>query len=124
MSNSNNPLVSFEATSDVSSWGTPTACDTGTAGPEFAHAFIPPKAGSYTVKLTGLSANLDPIIMEAGSGGSCNPTTKCVAAGTNAGTADESVTFTAAAGKSYFLVVDGQAGAISNYTIAISSGCN
>jgi hypothetical protein len=108
------------ATADVTSWGT---CASGESGPEYAHRFMPMAAGPFTVELIGLSADLDLIVVEADAAGNCNPTAACVAASTNRGTADEKVTFTADPTRGYFLIVDGQAGAVSSYTLAVTAGC-
>ncbi|MFI5289810.1 MAG: PPC domain-containing protein, partial [Polyangia bacterium] len=110
------------ATSDVSTWQCSPVL-TGLTGPEFAHAFTPTGAGPYTVKMIGLKADLDLLVIEQGASGICDPSATCVAASSNTGTADESVTFTADPTKSYYFVVDGKNGATSPYTLAITNGC-
>jgi hypothetical protein len=107
------------ATSDVTNW----ACDTGMNGPEFAHHFSPTTSGSYTFEMIGLKADLDLIVIEAGTGSTCSPTAACVASSKVVGTGNEKVTFTADSTKDYYVVVDGRNGATSQYTLAITDGC-
>jgi hypothetical protein len=114
----------YGSTSTVSTWGTTTACDTNTIGPEYAYTFTPPATASYTFQLIGLKANLDLIITAADASGNCNAkATTCVAAGTATGTTSESVTVNLTSGQLYYIVVDGVAGAISPYTLAVTGGC-
>ncbi|HZS35421.1 MAG TPA: PPC domain-containing protein [Polyangia bacterium] len=118
VSNSND---AFGSTSDVTSWG---ACDTGTTGPEFAHLFVPPSPGTYTIKMIGLHQDLDLIVQETSAAApTCSTSAACFASSTNAGTADESVTFTTNAGKAYWIIVDGKNGAAGRYTLALTDGC-
>jgi Dictyostelium (slime mold) repeat/Bacterial pre-peptidase C-terminal domain len=107
------------ATNDVDSW----ACDANTTGPEYVWVFTPPAPGTYTIEMIGLHADLDLIVQEVPVGGACSPTAACFASSTNAGTLDESVTFTTTSGKSYLIIVDGKNGATSRYTLAITDGC-
>lgn len=104
-------------------------------GAETVHAFLPPGPGLYTVELSGLLANLDLLVLE--TDGACAPTAPCAttsalgdepAISTNDDPADgERVTFYARPGKSYYLVIDGRAGAdedadvASDYTLSITS---
>jgi len=110
---------SYWGTNSNDAWGTAT----GLTGPEVAHSFSPTTTKSYTFTLSGMTADLDLIAIEIPSGSSCSPTANVVATSTKTGTQNESVTFTATSGKTYYLIVDGKAGASSNYTIAITSGC-
>jgi hypothetical protein len=119
--NSNDALG---ATNDISTWGPAgSECATGATGPELAHLFTPTGTGPFTVKLSGQTADLDLIVLEAGAGNSCSPDAACLTASQNGSTADETVTFTATAGKKYWFIVDGHNGASSSYTLAITSGC-
>jgi hypothetical protein len=114
------------ATSDVSTWGKstqPTLYDSGLTGPEFAHQFIPPKAGTYSFEMIGLHANLDLIAIQSDMTGACSPNDIVVAVSKNTGTTEEALSFAASATATYYLVADGQAGAISSYTLAITGGC-
>ncbi len=87
-------------------------------GPEFAYLFSLPERQRVTIDLMGLGADLDLFVLKAdqpcGEGA-------CVAASANAGAANEQATFIAAVGQNYFVVVDGWAGAVSQYQI--SMGC-
>ena len=85
-------------------------------GPEYAYSFSTPDTKQVTVTLTGMSADLDLLVLE---GSSCYPT-DCIAVSDYAGTTDEEVTFTAAAGVDYRIVVDGYAGATSSYTVELA----
>jgi hypothetical protein len=86
-------------------------------GPEFIYEFIAPVAGNYSFVLTGLSNNLDLFVLDPGPADSCDPAL-CVDSSTFAGTTDETVSVTTTAGGTLaYLVVDGNAGAISDYTL-------
>jgi hypothetical protein len=109
-----------KATNFIDTYG---SCDSDLTGPEVAHLFSPGVDGPVTVTLTGMTADLDLIVLNVGVSNSCDYTTACVAEGTTVGTGDESVTFTAVSTKSYWLIVDGRDGAISNYTLSVTAGC-
>ncbi len=112
------------STSAVTTWGATTSCATAETGPEFAHKFVPSKTGSYTIQLLGMTANLDLIVLAANSSGDCNAKANtCVGAGVSLSTSTESVTVTLSKGKTYYLIVDGKNGAISDYSMVITSGC-
>ena len=90
------------------------------SGPEYVYEFVAPIAGSWTVELTGLSADLDLFILDDGPDEACDPGL-CVAHSDNSAAADESATFTtAAAGDMGYIVVDGFSGNTSDYTITLS----
>ena len=101
----------------VDSWGT---CATKTTGPEVVYRFSPLTNGSYTFELTGLTADLDLIVME-GDVSRCDPTNTCLASSTNMGTQSESVTFMASTIKYYYIGIDGKNGAVSPFTLKIKS---
>ena len=85
-------------------------------GPEYTYTFIPDVSGEVDVTLTGLSGDLDVFVMDdAGAGCSA---TNCIAYG------DETATFDVEAGQTYYLVVDGYYGAISDYTITVNCSVN
>jgi hypothetical protein len=107
------------ATNDIASW----TCDANTTGPELAHKFTPSASGMYTVQMIGLHADLDLIVLQGDATNSCSPSATCLTQSTNSGNADEKVTFQADAGKTYYLVVDGKNGAMSQYTLAVTDGC-
>ena len=87
------------------------------SGPEYAYTFVAPIDGDVKVALTGVSADLDLMILEAGAENQCLPA-NCVAAGDLEG--DDSVTFTAKAGTTYYVVVDGYNGNEGSYSITLA----
>ncbi|MGE5182953.1 MAG: PPC domain-containing protein, partial [Acidobacteriota bacterium] len=92
-------------------------------GPEVFYAFATPVAKTVTVTLTGFTGDLDLIVIgDAGTppADACDPYGKCLTASTTTGT--ESVTFSAAAGATYYLAVEGATAAdASSYTITVAS---
>lgn len=86
------------------------------SGNEYTYEFSTATTSQVTVTLTGLSADLDLLVLE---GSSCYPNT-CIADSTNAGSAAEVLTFVANAGVDYRIVVDGYAGSSSTFTIELS----
>jgi len=80
-------------------------------GSEFAYRFDAPGDFDVTVKLTGETAQTDLLIL-ADTGNGCDPT-DCVAWGL------KKVTFPAKAGLTYYFVVDGYAGALGGFDIAV-----
>lgn len=93
-------------------------------GPEVVYAFRSDGDGLVEARLTGLSADLDLMVMRA-VGGVCDPTSPsaCIAGATStrAGTSSERVEWMASAGASYFIVVDGYAGATSSFTLTVGT---
>jgi len=81
-------------------------------GPEFAYRFDSPGSFNVTVKLTGETAQTDLLILRD-DGQGCRPG-GCIAWGL------KKVTFPAEAGKSYFFVIDGYAGAQGQFDIEVS----
>ncbi len=98
------------------------------SGPERIYSFFASTNSSVTVALTGLSADLDLMIMPEDTAGNpdCNPN-NCTHYSAASGTSNESVTFTATAGQNYFIAVDGKNGASGNYRLDVNcsggSGC-
>lgn len=100
------------------------ACASGEVARETALEFDPP-AGAVTVTLEvtdGSNADLDLIVLE----GYCYASSKCMnqasgsdVAGVTAGAGNETVTFTAAAGKKYYLVVDGKTAVPAKFRISV-----
>lgn len=88
------------------------------SGPEYSYAFGVSSSTQVTVDLTGLTADLDLLVVRD-SGSGCNPI-NCVADSTQFGTADESLTFAASPGEVFHIVVDGFSGAVSPYDITVS----
>jgi cysteine-rich repeat protein len=80
-------------------------------GPEYAYLFVATTSENVTVGLSAMTADLDIFIIDD-QGGVCDPT-NCLAAGKG------SVTFAAVAGTTYYIVVDGFAGALGDYTVTV-----
>jgi hypothetical protein len=93
------------------------------SGKEFAHLFQPTTTGMYTLTLSGLSADLDLIVFETTGPTSCDSGTGCLGSSANGGTTNETVTFQAYQGRSYWAVVEGYNGGMSNYTLTLTAGC-
>ncbi len=88
------------------------------SGPEYAYRFSPTENVRVTIDLTGLSADLDLMVLSS-PGGTCLGS-NCVAASSISGTSPESVTFTATTGTAYAVVVDGYNGATSSYQVSVA----
>ncbi len=84
----------------------------GYDAPEYTYVFVAPVSKTITVKLTEETAETDILVLTAGSEGECLPE-NCVGWGLS------SVSFEAVAGQTYYLVVDGFAGAEGSYTITV-----
>ena len=80
-------------------------------GPEYTYVFVAPVSKSITVKLTEETSETDILVLSGGDG-ECLPD-NCVEWGMS------EVAFDAVAGETYFLVVDGWAGAGGAYTITV-----
>jgi hypothetical protein len=83
------------------------------SGPEYTYTFVPAATGRINASLSGMTGDLDLFVLD-GAGNSCSAST-CLAHG------DSSATFTAQAGHTYRLVVDGFNGAVSNYTLGVQA---
>ena len=86
-----------------------------TTGPEDVYA-LTPGAGPVTIDLTNLSADVD-LIVTTDAGGACDPAS-CIGSSGEPQTTDEQVDFNAAAGTTYYVVVDGYNSATSTYSLA------
>ena len=78
------------------------------------------------VQLYGLDGNLDLMLVDVAAGGACDAVNGCTSAASGYNdNRPESLAFAAAAGRSYFLVVDGPAAAHYSLSIACSQlgGC-
>ncbi len=105
---------------DVSLYSCGNVLNVENNGPEIVHTFTLTEAGTVAIDLTGLSANLELFLLSSCDRGSC------MAYSQNAGTANEQIVRPLAAG-TYYVVVDGYNGAISNYNLTVSCGgqsCN
>ena len=80
---------------------------------EYAYQFTATSSGTVTVQLTNVSADLDVGVLDAAGG--CKGSS-CIVWG------DNSVTFSAVAGKSYYLVVDGYNGVQGSFNIHVNCG--
>ncbi len=108
---------------NVDNWECSTLSHTG---PEIVYSFTPDATGIATISLTGLSADLDLMVIEDSSlGGLCDPADSgvCVPNGNSnrAGTSDEEVRLNATIGSTYYIIVDGFSGATSNFTLRVQS---
>lgn len=89
-------------------------------GPEIVYSYNPGASGEgVMIELTGLSADLDLIVLEE-DGNGCSPDLDCLEWGYNGGSNDEQVVFQAQANHTYYVVVDGFAGAESGYALSFS----
>ena len=84
----------------------------GYAAPEYTYVFVAPVSKTITVKLAEETAETDILVLTSGDEGECLPE-NCVDWGMS------EVTFEAVAGETYYLVVDGFAGAEGSYTITV-----
>lgn len=88
-------------------------------GPEKVHTFTITEPGEIDIILTDLDANLELFLLKECDANSCLKFSQ------NSGTANEHINIWLAAG-TYYVVVDGYNGAVSNYslTVSCSSGCD
>ena len=117
-------------TSSASSLGgTCTGGDCYTCGSPYAplyqeeyedvYEFTCQATGSVTLEISGLDCDLDIYILDS----TCDPFGGCDAGSTEAGTADDSVTFSCTAGDTYYVVIEGYGfSASSSYSGYCSSG--
>lgn len=85
------------------------------SGPEYAYSFVAPVDGDYSATLSGIESgeDLDIYVLDGGSGDVCSPD-DCIACGT------VSASWTATAGTTYYVVVDGYRESVSDYELTIS----
>lgn len=93
-------------------------------GREIVFTFTPQSSGIAAAALSGLSEDLDLLVVED-AGGLCNPedSLSCVAGGFSgaAGTNDELVRWDATAGMTYHIVVDGYGDATSSFVLQLGT---
>lgn len=82
------------------------------SGPEYTYVFYPTESVSAHATLGNLASDLDLFVIED-TGNGCR-SDHAIAVG------DSEVTFSAFAGHAYYLVVDGYAGSVGNYTISLT----
>ena len=106
------------STQTTEAWG----CypDGGETGPEFVYSFAPTVDRDYTITVSGLTADLDLYILQD-DGLGCDPA-NCIGAWLEIGDTDETTTFSAAAGVTYYVAIDGWDGAVSDYTVTLDCG--
>jgi len=81
-------------------------------GPEYTYVFIAPVSKTIKFVLQDETAETDVLVLTADAGGTCDPV-NCVAYGFS------EVEFDAVAGTTYYIVVDGYAGAEGTYSISV-----
>jgi len=88
-------------------------------GPEIVHTFTTTQSGPVSISLSGLSANLELFLLRSCDRGDC------IKYSQQSGNANEYITEYLPAG-TYYVVVDGYNGAVSNYTLLVdcASTCN
>ena len=106
-------------TDDVSTYTCGQTLNVENNGPEVVHTFTTTEAGIVTIDLTGLSSNLELFLLSECSRRSGLTYSQ------NPGTQPERITRFLPAG-TWYVVVDGYNGAISNYTLTVdcSSACD
>ena len=82
-------------------------------GPEMVYTFNPGASRQVSASLSHMTGDLDLFVLSASGGGACNGA-DCLEAD------DTRVSFNAQAGSTYYLVVDGYLGDISNYTLKVT----
>ncbi len=95
-------------------------------GFEIVYTFVPQGTGIATASLTGLSADLDLMVIEDTTApGTCDALddTRCIANGYSgkAGTQSEEVRWNATAGSTYYIIVDAFQNATSNFNLEITT---
>lgn len=97
---------------DVSLYACGNTLNVENNGPEIVHTFTTNAAGVVTINLTGLSANLELFLLSDCDRGACLQFSQ------NPGTANEQIVRNLQPG-TYYVVVDGYNGAISNYNLTV-----
>ncbi len=105
-------------TDDVSTYTCGPQLNVENNGPEIVHTFTTTESGIVTIDLTNLSSNLELFLLSECSRRSCLQFSQ------NSGTSNEQIVRNLPAG-TYYVVVDGYNGAISNYNLTVdcSSSC-
>lgn len=105
-------------TDDVSTYTCGNTLNVENNGPETVHSFTITESGPVTINLYNLSANLELFLLDECSRRSCLQYSQ------NGGTTPEVITRVLPAG-TYYVVVDGYNGAVSDYSLVVdcSSAC-
>jgi cysteine-rich repeat protein len=92
-------------------------------GPENVYALTNSGASPEDVRviMTGLTADMDIVVLDGGAAGTCDPSA-CVAASIGIGLVDEEVAFTIPAGSTYQVVVEGYDATGGPYDLSIGCG--
>ena len=95
-------------------------------GSEVIYTFVPEASGIATATLTGLTADVDLLVIEdAASGGLCDgaDNSLCVPGGAshNTGLNDEEARWNALAGKTYYIIVDGFTETAGDFTLRVNT---
>jgi hypothetical protein len=85
------------------------------SGPELSLELATDRDEPITLRLSGLSADLDLFV----SGDLACAPADCLAASTEGSTSDEALSFSASAGRVYAVSVDGYDGAVSDFTLSV-----
>lgn len=97
-------------------------------GPERVYSYVASATGVLTVELSGLTADLDLLVIRASSTtpGLCDSADSgsCLTGGksSKAGTGSERVRVDVVAGTTYFIIVDGFNNAVSNFSLRLRTG--
>lgn len=104
---------------DVSLYACGSTFNVENNGPEIVHTFTTTEDGPVNINLSGLSDNLELFLLSSCDRGSCMEYSQ------NAGNNSEHISSYLPAG-TYYVVVDGYNGAISNYTLQVdcSNACD
>ena len=88
------------------------------SGPEYTYTFTAPESGQVTVQFTDMDPGIDlDLLVLSYGGGICAPE-NCISFG------DNMVTWSAVAGNTYFILVDGANGDVGGYSVTMTCpGC-
>ena len=90
--------------------GTPYAPLYQQAG-EDVYEFVATHSGSVTLEVTGMDCDLDIYVLDS----SCDSQTGCLSGSTAAGSADDSVSFPATAGSTYYIIIEAYGYTVGSY---------
>jgi hypothetical protein len=97
------------------------ACDPWTEkGREQYYRYDAMTTGTVNVSLSGMTSDLDLIVLATGAGGGCEPRNPGCVTASSTTSSPEHVTFSAVAGQSYYLVVDGFAANAGSFTLSMT----
>ncbi len=92
----------------------------GMSAPEYAYTLTVAATALATVTVTGLSSNLDVLVVKEFMGEHCDPAHGCFAYSNAGGAADEAVTFAVYPTIDYYIIVDGRQGSVSTFDINVT----